>query len=113
MKRILPVPDASIPDLKLTTETSLGYQVVSVTLKDGRYFDQVVESEGCIISVRGYTEIPFAPEEIESVKVNHKYWNFREASDKKDKALTVGAMLGRLDDAKYTGVPIWRPWRDF
>jgi hypothetical protein len=46
-----------------------------------RCFDQVVASEGCIIEVRGYEEIPFAPEEMESVIVNHKHWTFREASD--------------------------------
>ena len=59
----------------------MGYPVISVVLKGGRCFDQVVASEGCIIEVRGYREIPFAPEEIESVIVNHKRWNFREASE--------------------------------
>jgi len=29
----------------------MGYQVIAVELKDGRYFDQVVASEGCIIEV--------------------------------------------------------------
>ena len=48
---------------------------------NGRCFDQVVASEGCIIEVRGYPEMPFEAEEIESVIVNHKHWNFREASD--------------------------------
>jgi hypothetical protein len=35
------------------------YQIVSVKLKDGRGFSQVVNSEGCIIAVRGYVEAPF------------------------------------------------------
>ena len=67
--------------MKRSGETGIGYQVVSVELKDGTCFDQVVASEGCIIEVRGYEGIPFGPEEIESVIVNHKRWNFREASD--------------------------------
>ena len=67
--------------MKRSGETGIGYQVVSVELKDGRSFDQVVASEGCIIEVRGYEEIPFAPEEVASVIVNHKRWNFRDGSD--------------------------------
>jgi len=35
----------------------------------------------CIIEVRGYEEIPFAPEEVAFVIVNHKRWNFRDGSD--------------------------------
>ena len=31
--------------------------------------------------MRGYGEIPFSPEEVESVIVNHNRWNFREKSD--------------------------------
>jgi hypothetical protein len=38
MKRLTP-PD-SVVELKRNLETGIGYQVVSVTLKDGRYFDQ-------------------------------------------------------------------------
>ena len=81
MKCLYPIPQACLDGLKQSAETGIGYQVVSVELKDGRCFDQVVASEGCIIEVRGYGEIPFAPQEIESVIVNHKRWNFREASD--------------------------------
>jgi len=33
-------------------------------LKDGRLFDQVVASEGRIIDVRGYKEIPFVPDDV-------------------------------------------------
>ena len=81
MKCLYPIPQACLDDLKRSGETGIGYQIISVELKDGRCFDQVVASEGCIIEVRGYGEIPFAPQEIESVIVNHKRWNFREASD--------------------------------
>ena len=39
----------------------MGYHVVSVTLKSGKHFDQVVTSEGCVIQVRGHREVPFTP----------------------------------------------------
>jgi hypothetical protein len=94
MKCLFPIAPETVADLKRQKETGLGYQVVSVQLKDGRNFDQVVASEGCIVTVRGYTEIPFQFDEVATVKVNHKYWNFRDWSDKgqhraKSKAATA------------------------
>jgi len=41
-------------------------------------FDQVVVSEAYIIEVRGYREVPFSVDEIESISVNHNRWNFRD-----------------------------------
>jgi hypothetical protein len=76
MKCLVPIPAETATELKQQQETGLGYQVVSVHLKDGRSFDQVVVSEGCIIIVRGYTEVPFRPDEVAAVKVNNKRWNF-------------------------------------
>jgi len=81
MQCLFPIPQACLDHLKRGGETGAGYQVISVTLQDGRCFDQVVASEGCIIEVRGYKEIPFTPGEVLSVSVNHKDWNFRDASD--------------------------------
>ena len=81
MRCLYPIPKACVDELKQSEETGIGYQVISVELKDGRCFDQVVASEGCIIEVRGYEEIPFAPGEVASVIVNHKRWNFRDGSD--------------------------------
>jgi hypothetical protein len=81
MKCLYPIPQDCLDDLKRGGETGIGYQVISVELKDGTCFDQVVASEGCIIEVRGYEVIPFAPEEVASVIVNHKRWNFRDGSD--------------------------------
>jgi len=86
MKCLYPIPQDCLDDLKRGGETGIGYQVISVELKDGRCFDQVVASEGCIIEVRGYEEIPFAPEELASVIVNHKLWNFRDGSDSRRNA---------------------------
>ena len=81
MRCLYPIPQNCFDDLKRGRETGIGYQVLLVELKDGTRFDQVVVSEGCIIEVRGYEEIPFAPEEVAFVIVNHKRWNFRDGSD--------------------------------
>jgi hypothetical protein len=78
MKRLTPIPHEHATLLKHHRETGIGYQVVSVTLKNGKHFDQVVTSEGCVIQVRGHRDVPFAPEEVAAVDVNHKAWNFRE-----------------------------------
>jgi hypothetical protein len=67
MKRLTPIPPDSVVELKRNLETGIGYQVVSVTLKDGRYFDQAVVSEGCIIEVRGYEDVSFASDEVPTV----------------------------------------------
>ena len=91
MKCLVPIPSRLIDHLRQDKETGPGYQVVSVQLKDGRVFDQVATSEGCIIAIRGYNEIPFAPDDILSVSVNHKRWNFRNGSDapRKTRAATA------------------------
>ena len=90
MKHLIEVPADFREQIKQSRETGLGYHVVSVALKDGRNFEQVAASEGCIIEVRGYEEIPFAAHEIESIKVNHKRWNFRDSAPKR-KAKTARA----------------------
>ena len=78
MKRITPVPIEWAEYLRRHGQTGPGYQVVSVTLKDGRIFDQVVASEGCVIQVRGHKEVPFTPDQVASIAVNHRRWNFRQ-----------------------------------
>jgi hypothetical protein len=82
MKHLMHIPPETIGELKRQKENGPGYQVVSVMLKDGRRFDQVVTSEGCIIEVRGYAEVPFTCHEVASLTVNHRHWNFRTWSDK-------------------------------
>lgn len=72
MKCLVPIPSRFVDQLKRAGETGIGYQVVSVMLKDGRSFDQVATSEGCIIEVWGFKEIPFAPDDVASVSVNHR-----------------------------------------
>jgi hypothetical protein len=80
MKRLVHIPHEWASRLRGQKETGMGYQVVAVTLKSGKHFEQVVTSEGCVIQVRGHHEVPFTPEEVASVDVNHKQWNFREAT---------------------------------
>ncbi len=48
MKRVVTLPPESLGILKNEKQTGPGYQVVAVHLKDGRWFDQVVASEGCV-----------------------------------------------------------------
>jgi len=91
MKRLTPVPPDSVAELKRNAETGIGYQVVSVTLKDGRCFDQAIASEGCIIQVRGYEDVPFAPSEVAQVRVNHQHWNFRAWSDARQQSRAAAA----------------------
>ena len=54
-----------------------GYQFVPVKLKGGRVFPQAVASEGCLILVKGFREIPFVETDIESVDADGEPWNFR------------------------------------
>jgi hypothetical protein len=80
MKCLVPIPHEWADYLRRQKETGMGYQVVSVNLKDGRSFDQVIASEGCIIQVRGHRSVPFTQEDVASIEVNHRAWNFREAA---------------------------------
>jgi len=93
MKCLVPIPPETATSLKREKETGLGYQIISVVLKDGTRFEQVVASEGCIIAVRGFVEVPFEISEVATVTVNHRRWNFRKWSDarqpKKSKAASV------------------------
>jgi hypothetical protein len=78
LKRLTPIPHEHASILKAHRETGMGYHVVSVTLKNGKRFEQVLTSEGCFIQVRGHRDVPFSPDEVAAVDVNHKSWNFRE-----------------------------------
>ena len=51
-------------------ETGMGYQVVTITLKDGRTFNQVVIAEG-LIKIRGRADIPFTEDDIADITVTH------------------------------------------
>ena len=77
MKRLVPIPLEWAEYLRRQRETGPGYQVVSVELRNGKCFDHVVTSEGCVIHVRGHRDVPFTPDDVASVSLNHNPWNFR------------------------------------
>ena len=64
--------------LRTQPETGMDYQVVAVTLRDGRKIEDVAISGGHAIGeVRGHEDIPFEPDDIESMELTHRRWKFR------------------------------------
>jgi|RhiMetStandDraft_4_1073278.scaffolds.fasta_scaffold264365_1 hypothetical protein len=59
-------------------ETGMGYTVVSVELRDGRTFNQVVIDSGIASWVRGLPNVPFTEDEIVGIKANHQKWDWNE-----------------------------------
>jgi hypothetical protein len=73
----------------LTTqpETGMDYQVVAVTLRDGRVVEDVaIVHHSCVAEVRGQADIPFDPTDIEHIELTHRKWNFRHAGSREDRA---------------------------
>jgi len=91
MKRLVPIPIESVKRLEADHEAGPGYHFVAIRLKDGRYFDPAVASEGFIIQVKGYSDLPFTSEEVESVAVSEKRWNFRRKKEDRPKAASASA----------------------
>jgi len=59
------------------SETGMGYQIVSIFLKDGRRFEQAVIVGGAVSQIRGLPGIPFTDDEIEDIIVTHDKWDFK------------------------------------
>ena len=83
MEKLVSIPPESLKRLKKDDFRDFGYQFVSVKLKDGRVFAQVVASEGCLIQVKGFREIPFVETDIESVDADAEPWIFRRRAVRK------------------------------
>jgi hypothetical protein len=63
--------------LSTSGETGMGYHVVSVVLKDGTRYDQVLIVEGCITQIILIgTNIPFSERDIHEIIVTHDKWDF-------------------------------------
>ena len=59
-------------------ETGMGYQVIAVTLADGRKIEDIAIVDSHVIAeVRGYDDIPFDPAEIVAFELTHTRWKFR------------------------------------
>lgn len=57
------------PVLLSQPETGMGYQIVSVFLRDGRRFDRVTIVGGIIADIDGKAEIPFTEEDVVDIRV--------------------------------------------
>ena len=58
-------------------ETGMGYQVVSVSLRDGRKIEDVAIIQSSEIGeIRGYADIPFEPDDIVGMELTHRRWQF-------------------------------------
>ena len=68
---MLRLSDKWAPILGSQPETGMGYQVVSVTLKDGRQFDDVRVVGGVVTRVGDAAEIPFRDDEIQLIECTH------------------------------------------
>ena len=58
-------------------ETGMGYQIVTVKLRDGRKYKQTIVDSGYITRVRGIDHIPFTEDDIAEIIVTHDKWDFR------------------------------------
>ena len=75
---MLKLSDKWAPILVPKPETGMGYQVITVILKDGRRFEQAIHSGGYITQVRGYDSLPFKEPEIEDIIVTHEKWDWNK-----------------------------------
>jgi len=73
---MIELPAKWAKELASRAETGMGYQVVSVVLKDGRRFNQVAVVEGLLTEVRGHKDIPFTKEQIADIILTHNKWDF-------------------------------------
>ncbi len=72
------LPAAIAKELASKPETGMGYQVVSVLLKDGSRVDRVVVVDGRITKVKGASDIPFSESQIAGVVLTHDKWDFSQ-----------------------------------
>lgn len=63
--------------LRSQPETGMGYQVVTIKIKQGETFPQVVVDSGHVARIRGLREIPFTGEDIEEITVTHDKWDWK------------------------------------
>jgi hypothetical protein len=67
-----------IERLRQLPETGMDYWVVSISLKDGRSFNQAVVDSGYLARIRGLPDVPFTEIDIDEIKVTHDKWDWTE-----------------------------------
>ncbi len=73
---MLQLSDKWGPKLVSQRETGMGYQVASITLKDGTRYDQALIEGGYVTRIRGLKTIPFSEDQIADIVVTHDKWSF-------------------------------------
>ncbi len=63
------LPQKWIDYLRKQPESGMGYQIATATLRDGRKFEVAVTDSHIVGAVRGYSDIPFDPEEVAGIDV--------------------------------------------
>ena len=60
------------PILNAQPETGMAYQIASVSLKDGRQFNDVLIAGGIVNRVGDQTDVPFGDDDIQRIVVIHE-----------------------------------------
>jgi hypothetical protein len=63
--------------LATKSETGMGYQVVNLTLEDGKKIEDVAIIQSSLIGEIREGDVSFDAEKIVAIEVTHKKWNFR------------------------------------
>ncbi len=72
------LPDKWADFLRNQPETGMGYWTGNIKLTDGRTFNDVIIDSDYIIKIRGRSDIPFEPDQIERILITGKRWNWDE-----------------------------------
>jgi hypothetical protein len=68
---MLRLSDKWAPILNAQPETGMSYQIASVSLKDGRQFNDVLIAGGIVTKVGDQTDVPFGDDDIQRIVVTH------------------------------------------
>jgi hypothetical protein len=69
-----------MPVVQKLPETGMGYTIVSITLVDGRTFDQAIIASGYLHRIRGRSDVPFSEDDIADIRATHDKWDWRSES---------------------------------
>jgi hypothetical protein len=85
--KVATLPEHRSKFLLTQPETGMDYQVVAITLRDGRVINDVAVIHHSVVSeVRGHSNIPFDPADITQIEVTHGKWKFQHERPETDRA---------------------------